>query len=546
MSRIELRPYQEDALKAVFDYWAKGGGNPLVEMATGTGKSMVIAKLVRDCLEQYPTMRVLMLTHVKELVAQNFTALKRVWPDAPAGIYSAGLRQYDPYSRIVFANIQSVFKKSKALGERHLIVIDESHLVPGSDDGMYRKLLTGLHNNCPDARVVGFTATPYRLDSGRLDTGEVRLFDKIVYSYAIGRGIEEGYLAPLKSRASLTEIDVKGVAKKGGEFVPASLATASGKITAAAVEEIMTLGQGRKSWLIFCAGVDHAINVRNALRAAGVRAETVTGQTPNGERDSIIRRFKAGEIQALTNANVLTTGFDAPAVDLIAMLRPTLSTGLYVQMVGRGTRQAAGKQDCLVLDFAGNIRRHGPVDSVSISPRGGKAKSDEARVNVEDIRAKECPKCKELVAINARTCKWCGHEWPVNEKPKHEEKAEKEVGILSSEKVPPTQLPVVHWGLSIHYNYNQGKPNSLRVNYLAGVAGYTEWVGIEHGGFFGQKAKQWWVAHGGKMPFPDKVEKALLRKDELTMPATISVRPRGKYHDIVARTFAPLKELTHD
>jgi len=539
---ITLRPYQEEALKAVFDYWAQGGGNPLVEMATGTGKSMVIAKLVRDCLEQYPTMRVSMLTHVKELVAQNFTALKRVWPDAPAGIYSAGLRQRDVYSRIVFASIQSVFKKSQALGERHLILIDESHLVPVSGDGMYRKLLDNLHHNCPDARVVGFTATPYRLDSGRLDTGEVRLFDKIVYSYDISRGIEDGWLSPLKSRAGLSEIDVKGVAKRGGEFVPASLEAASDKITAAAVEEIITLGEGRRSWLIFCAGVDHALNVRNALRTVGVRAETVIGKMPNGERDSIIRRFKAGEIQALTNANVLTTGFDAPAVDLIAMLRPTLSTGLYVQMVGRGTRQAAGKQDCLILDFAGNIRRHGPVDSVSISPKRGGAKSEEARVNEADIRAKECPQCKELCAINARVCKGCGHEWPQDDKPKHEKEAEKTVGILSSEKVPPTMLPVVHWGLVVHYNYD-GKPNSLRVNYRAGVAGYSEWVAIEHGGYAGQKAKQWWVAHGGKMPFPDKVEQALLRKDELTKPATISVRPRGRYHDIIARTFENQKVI---
>jgi len=541
----ELRPYQRQALKAVFDYWAQGGGNPLIEMATGTGKSMVIAKLVHDVLERYPTMRVLMLTHVKELVEQNFTALKRVWPQAPAGIYSAGLRQRDLYSRIVFASIQSVFRKSKDLGQRHLILIDEAHLVSLKSEGMYRRLLDGLHHTCADARVVGFTATPYRLDSGRLDASEERLFDKIVYSYGVGRGIEEGYLSPLKSRASITEIDVKEVAKKGGEFVPAALEKASDKITAAAVKEIIQFGQGRRSWLVFCAGVNHACHVRNSLRAAGVRAESVTGKTPNGERDSIIRRFKNGEIQALTNANVLTTGFDAPQIDLLVMLRPTLSTGLYVQMVGRGTRQAAGKQDCLVLDFAGNIRRHGPVDSISIAPRrGGGKKDEEGRVDVADVRAKACPKCEELVAINARICKCCGYEWPYQDKPKHEGKAESRIGILSTEKVPPAKMPVVQWRMQVHHRYD-GRPSSLRVNYQAGVGVYSEWVAIEHGGYPGIRAQQWWRMHGGLLPFPKTAHEAFARRGELTCPATISVKPRGKYHDVVGRSFAQ-EALTHD
>jgi len=274
---IVLRYYQEEALKAVFDYWEQGGGNPLVEMATGTGKSVVIAKLVNICLELYPTMRILMLTHVKELVEQNFKALIKLWPQAPVGIYSAGLNKRDLYSAIVSASIQSVIRKLRALGRWDLIIIDEAHLVSSKNDGMYRRLLNWLLQIYPDARVAGFTATPYRLDSGRLDEGEGRLFDKIVYSYDIVRGIEDGWLSPLKSRASMSEIDVAGVEKRGGEFVLSSLEMASDRITAAAVSEMMTLGADRKSWLIFCAGVNHSLHVRDALRAAGVRAETVIG-----------------------------------------------------------------------------------------------------------------------------------------------------------------------------------------------------------------------------------------------------------------------------
>jgi len=171
---INLRPYQHEALQAIFAYWQKGGGNPLVEMATGTGKSMVIAKLVRDILESYPQMRVVMLTHVKELVEQNFMALKRVWPEAPAGIYAAGLNKRDVHHKIIFASIQSVYNKARALAPRHLILIDEAHLCPLKGEGMYRQFLSGCDKYQGDVRVVGFTATPYRLDSGRLDGGEAR------------------------------------------------------------------------------------------------------------------------------------------------------------------------------------------------------------------------------------------------------------------------------------------------------------------------------------------------------------------------------------
>ncbi|WP_420959341.1 DEAD/DEAH box helicase family protein [Brucella sp. IR073] len=538
---IELRYYQSEAIGAAMEYWRAGGGNPLVDLATGTGKSVVIAKMIQDLLSSYPDMRVLMLTHVKELVQQNFMALKKVWPDSPAGIYSAGLNRRDTHHRITFASIQSVFRKAAALGRRNLIVIDEAHLVPMKSEGMYRRLLDDLHAIQPDARVIGFTATPYRLDSGRLDEGQTRLFDKVVYTYGIGQGIEDGFLSALRSPATAIEIDVSRVERRGGEFVPASLETASDAITAEAVAEICRFGQERRAWLVFCSGVKHAINVRDAIRAAGFSCETVSGATPGAERDSIIRRFRNGEIRALTNANVLTTGFDVPHVDLVAMLRPTLSTSLYVQIVGRGTRLAHGKEDCLILDFAGNVRRHGPVDAVSVMPKSGD--NSKGKVSVSDVRAKECPGCNELVAVNVFTCKFCGHEWPRDEKPKHEAHAEKEVGILSTEAVPPTMLPVVDWRLERYEKW--GSPDSVRVTHFAGLNAYPEWVAFEHGGGATQRACQWWVLHRGKTPFPKTTDEALSRAGELTKPETVNVKPRPgtKFFDIVSRTFPARKMI---
>jgi DNA repair protein RadD len=534
---ISLRPYQAEAVEAILSFWQSGGGNPLVDLATGTGKSLVIAKLTQDLLASYPTMRVLMLVHVRELVAQNVQALLRVWPDAPVGIYSAGLGQRDAHHRITFASIQSVFRRAKTIGPRDLILIDEAHLVPSAGNGMYRRLLDDLRVMTPDLRVAGFTATPYRLDTGRLDDGADRLFDRTVYSYGIGEGIRDGFLSPLISKASATEVDVSNVARRGGEFVAGELEAATDRITAEAVQEIVRFGADRRSWLVFCSGVKNAGKARDALRIAGINAEMVHGETPSAERDRILRDFKAGRIRALTNAQVLTTGFDAPSVDMIAMLRPTLSTSLYVQIVGRGTRLAPGKENALVLDFAGNVRRHGPVDAVSVLPKGSGKGGDEGKVAVDSVRAKECPSCDSLAALNASSCKVCGHEWPHVEKPKHEGRAEDKVGILSTEAVPPQQMPVVDWRFARHEK--PGSPDSLRVTYLAGLNAVNEWVALEHGGYAAQKAQQWWANHGGRSPFPRTVGEALERAEggELVMPSTIAVKPDGKFLRIVGRSF---------
>lgn len=329
---MELRPYQQEALDAIFDYWRRGGGNPLVDLATGTGKSVVIAKLVRQVVEQFPDIRVVMLVHVKELVEQNAKALLRAWPQAPIGINSAGLGRRDKRSQILFASIQSVAKEdATTLGPRHLILVDESHLIPRAGSGMYQTFIGRMREAVPDLRVAGFTATPFRLDSGRMDEGEDRLFDETVYSYDIGRGVDDGYLSPLVSRATGAVIDVTNVARRGGEFVAGDLERAANvdAVTQAACDEIVAKGADRRSWLMFCAGVEHAEAVATALRARGVSVACVTGQTPRAERDRMIRDFREGRLRALTNANVLTTGFDAPRLDLIAMLRPTLSTSLY-------------------------------------------------------------------------------------------------------------------------------------------------------------------------------------------------------------------------
>lgn len=515
-------------------YWREGGGNAMIDLATGLGKSVVIGKLVKDLLTEYPAMRILCLVHVRELVQQDYQALIRLWPQAPAGIYSAGLGRRDARDRITFASIQSVYRKAQEIGPRHLVLIDEAHLVPNGGDGMYRKLLADLREMVPDLRVAGFTATPYRMDSGRLDD-DGGLFDQVVYSYGVGAGIDDGWLSPLTGKVGSVEIDVSSVGSRGGEFIAGQLEAAADdeRITRAAVADMLARASDRRSWLVFCSGVKHALHVRDALNQSGVRAECVTGDTPPGERDHIIREFRAGRIRALTSMAVLTTGFDAPNVDMIAFLRPTRSTGLFVQMVGRGTRLCEGKANCLILDYAGNVRRFGPVDAIEIeTKRKGKGS---VSAPVDRVMAKACPECDALAALNARVCKDCGHEWPANVE--HDTRAD-DAPILTREMEPakPESLRVQSW--SCRPWNKPGAPTSLRVDYLAGLMAYPEWVAFEHGGYPKRKAGEWWRMHGGQLPVPETVEEATVRWPELTPPETINVKKEGKWWSVTGRRFA--------
>jgi DNA repair protein RadD len=160
----------------------------------------------------------------------------------------------------------------------------------------------------------------------------------------------------------------------------------------------------RRSWLVFCASVQHAFHVRDAIRARGFTCETIVGETPGAEREALIHAFKRGDIRCLINANVLTTGFNAPGVDLLAMLRPTMSAGLYVQIVGRGCRVAPGRANCLVLDFAGNIARHGPINAVK--PKGTKGYGDgEAPTKVVSrLQQHRSRRCAPLCGLPDVTC----------------------------------------------------------------------------------------------------------------------------------------------
>ncbi|SMC42746.1 DNA repair protein RadD [Fulvimarina manganoxydans] len=538
---LTLRPYQRKSLDALYGYWETERGSPLIVLPTGAGKSLVIAKMVEELLAQFPDLRVAIVTHSKELIVQNYRELIGLWPAAPAGIYSASVGRRETHSRILFCGVQSVYNKVDLIGPRDLIIVDEAHLIPRDSSTMYGKFFANMAEITADMRVCGLTATPYRMDSGLLAEGPGAMFDRIVYEANVGDLIEGEYLSPLISKASAAQIDLNGIGTRAGDFISSDMerAAMADGLVERAVAELVAYGQDRRAWLAFCSGVDHATAVRDAIRAHGIAAETVHGAMKQGERNGVIERFRRGEIRCLTSVNVLSIGFNVPHVDLVALMRGTKSTGMYVQQVGRGFRRAPGKENALILDFASVIRMHGPVDAVSVLPKKKGAKGETEKVTVNDVRAKECPDCESLAALNARTCKVCGHEWQIEVKPSHEAEADATTGILSSEKVPPQSIPVLRWDWKRWKK--EGSPDSVRITYVAGLNTYIEWVCPEHGGRAGEKAANWWSEHGGDMPPPRDADEALERRGEATLPATITVRPakhNPRYFDIVGRSFA--------
>jgi DNA repair protein RadD len=523
---LTLRPYQQAAIDAIYGYFADNDGHPLVVIPTAGGKSLVMAAFIEGVLRAWPDQRILAVTHVRELIAQNFAELIGLWPDAPAGICSAGLGRRDLGARILFAGIQSIHRRAYDVQQCDLVLIDEAHLIPGASDTMYRRFLDTLARLNPQLKVIGFTATPYRLDSGMLHEGKGALFTDIAFEVSVRQLIDDGYLCPLVSKAAETRLDVSGVATRGGEFIPGQLQAAVDlpEITEAAIDEVVRLGADRRSWLAFCAGVEHATHVADAIRARGFSAATIFGDTPKPERDRTIAAFKRGEIRALASMGVLTTGFNAPGVDLIAMLRPTKSTGLYVQMAGRGTRLAPGKADCLVLDFAGNVARHGPIDAVK--PKRPGAGEGDAPVKV-------CPDCQSILATAVRVCPDCGHAFPP---PKVQvEREASTLAILTAGK--PQWLHVD--GVSYRAHEKPGGRTTLQVDYQCGFTRHREWVCFEHTGYARQKAVAWWRQRASGMPVPTTVTEALAWSREIVAPSEIAVRPSGRFTEIVSVRFSP-------
>ena len=484
---MELRDYQQAAVEAVYGHLRGRDDNPLVVIPTGGGKTPVIASICRDAVALWQG-RVLVLAHVKELLEQAVGKLDAMAPGLGVGVYSAGLGRRELEHPVTVAGIQSIWQRAGELGPVDLVIVDEAHLIPTDDgEGMYRQFLADAKLVNPLMRVIGLTATPFRMRTGMICSPE-GILNHVCYEVSVGQLIERGFLSALRSKAGKVKVDMSDLKIRCGEFVASEVERAfdTDEVVESACAEIAAETRSRRSTLIFAAGIAHGRHVVDVLRGRhGIDCGWIDGTTPAREREGTIERFRSGELRYLANVNVLTTGFDAPNVDCVALLRPTASPGLYYQMVGRGFRLAPGKEDCLVLDFGGNVMRHGPVDDLQLRERNPGSR---------DAPIKECPGCNALVPAATRECPECGHEFPEPERARHEASATTQE-VLSGRRTP-RMLPVLDVGYAIHVKQGDpGAPVTMRVDYSTGPRSReSEWLCFDHpvGSYPRDKAESWW------------------------------------------------------
>jgi DNA repair protein RadD len=523
---MKLRWYQEEAVAKIKAYWANGGGNQLIEAPTGSGKSAILGAVCQWVAGEHDG-RAAVITHRKELIAQDAEAIRRVWPQADVGIYSAGLGKRQ-IRKITVGGVQSLYRKPAVLGHIDVLIIDEAHLVSPKSNGQYGKLIGALRDKNPHIRILGLSATPYRLGQGMLTQGKDRLFDSITYRIDVKRLIAEGFLSPMLPGRATAAIDLAGVRTSQGEYVAKDLELAADvdAITDAVVADLV--GSKRQHCLVFGCGVEHAAHLRNAIRMAGVSCEMVTGSTPAGERSKFLKAYKDGSLRCLVNCDVLTTGFDAPQTDALFVVRATQSPSLWVQVVGRGMRIAPGKNDCLVFDYGGNTARHGPIDDIRI--KTPHPSSD------RNIPLKVCPSCYAEVFVSKRLCEHCSHEFPP---PTKTRKANAEASSLDIISKQP-QVIEIHERKICQYFSRRTEQKMLRVDYfdrksIQPVA--SEFICLEHVGRARHMAERWWELHTRGMVTPVTVAEALEKLSFLREPRTIRVKQDGKYARVVAWGF---------
>ena len=495
------------------------------------------------------------LTHVKELIGQNYKTLLRMWPQAPAGIYSSGLRKFDTHYPITFAGIASVVNSPEVFGKIDLIFIDEAHLVSPKEGTMYQNFIAALKRVNPYLKVVGFTATHYRLGQGLL-TEPGSIFTDICFDMtnlnAFNWLLEEGYISQLIPKRTGLTLDVSNVGMVSGEFNQKDLQQAVDKdaITHRALQECVQLGQDRNHWLVFASGVDHAMHIRDMLESMGVPATAVHSRMATAERDANIAGFLSGEYRAMVNNGILTTGFDYPEMDMIVMLRPTQSPGLWVQMLGRGTRpvyadgfdlntksgriaaqQVGPKKNCLVLDFAGNTARLGPINDPVLPRKKGHGAMRAAPVKI-------CETCGTYNHTRATFCINCMAPFTILSQ--ITTNASTGELIRKGNGSPGMELPKMEWLKVDRVTYTRhekvDRPPSLKVTYYSGLRRFEEWICFEHEGFAKRKAHQWWDARYREdllLPPPESVNESLSKVNKLLIPRSIKVVVNKKYPEIV-------------
>jgi len=553
----ELRYYQRDAVLATYRHLREKKTNPCIEITVGGGKSWVAAQIMSDTVKAWGG-RAILLCHVKELLEQDLEKLNILSPDVKTGMYSAGFGRRETDAPAIVAGIQSVYSKAEIFGHRDICIVDEAHMIQPDDEGMYGTFVEGIKKINPKIRIVGMTATPYRLKGG-LICGHDRLFSEISYSIGLKELIDKGFLSKLVPKSGRIVANLDNVHVRAGEFVAAEAEAAmmEERVVASACREIVEQTKERRSVIVFCSSIAHCRKAATLIsQFSGEECAVVTSDTPTQERADILHRFKGGSIQTdlfggtkgplkfVCNVECLTTGFDAPNIDCVALLRPTMSPGLLLQMCGRGTRLSpeTGKQDCLILDFANNIARHGCLDQL----RPPSERTGEKRGPL----AKACPECQTLMPLPVMVCPTCGHRFPEPEKRVRIEAEASTLGVISGEVTTETlEVTDVEYEPWTKRGAPPTAPRTVRVTYWIGLnERHSEWICPEHTGFARMKFEKWFLARRAsddvKVPatVDDFLELEFMGMVRKTKDITIRRVAGERYPDIIASTPGDLPE----
>lgn len=571
---MKLRDYQTEDVQASLNFLFYGKENSaLVLEPTGVGKSVIIADTTRQTKLYYPPARILMLTHSKELVEQNHAKAQSMIKDYKVGLWHAGMRKKETDSDILFAGIDTVANNPQLLGQRHIVMIDEAHRVSPRLNTNYRKVCAAIKEMNPYAKFLGLTATDYREGQGLLTdawhdrktkTDVPPFWETIIIDHTtvdkFNWYLDQAYLKRLVPKEPDNSIDVSGlrVSASTHDYNQEDVAKLvnNQKRISAIVDEICAYGFDRRSWLVFAAGNINSELVMKEIASRGVTVAMISDKTDKKERERILADYKAYKIRCIVNNDILTTGFDHNGVDLIAVIRPTTSTSLWVQMLGRGTRPvyadgydleslegrrtamfASGVHNCLVLDFAGNGYRLGAINN----PVKPVAPSKKKKSASKDAPLKLCGNndCKTMVYATAKVCDECGFEFPLS-KAIHDHAATKELVEEKEHQPDIRRMRVTSINFRDKDYYNGGMSiSNLHVVYSCGENGkFEERLSF---GKLTKRTEMWWQAVGNGQPIPKSTDEfKTYYKAHIKQVAVIDVymnKPRRTSPEVVRYGF---------
>ena len=383
---IELRPYQEDIVKSVAQHVREGQKKILIQLETGGGKTVIAGFLTRSIVEKrgdVPGCLCLYLVHRKELINQVADTLDQAGMGDMVGIIQSG-RAVDKSARLQVASVQTLARRMdeyKSWLTPQIIFVDEAHHIRANT---WEMILQHYSNSY----LVGMTATPARLDGKGLG----KHFDCMVQGWSTEKLIEHGYLADMDCYSIETSFDLDGLKKQAGDYNKKQLKERTGttRFRADIVDAFLEHCMNRRV-IHYTSSVDDSLNVRDKLLSIGIKAAHIDGKTPDKERDSIIDAFGRGDVQVLTNVEIVTEGFDVPDCDAIILSRKTASAVLFRQMVGRARRPKKDGKKAILVDLVGNMIEHDHPDT-------------QPKWDLEDGIVKE----EKRTYADARICKSCG------------------------------------------------------------------------------------------------------------------------------------------